>query len=288
MAAIFKRELKSYFESMTGYLFIAFMILFMGIYFLAYNLNVGYPYFSYALSGMLLIMAIGVPVLTMRCFADERRTKTDQLLLTAPVTVTEIVLGKYLAMAAVFLIPVLVYCVCPLIIKANGTAYLAADYSTILAFFLLGCLFIAIGMFLSSLTESQIIAAVGTFGILLCLMLWGGLLSLFPTTAKGSLIGFLLILLFICFVLYRMTESYKIAAGVGIVGTAALGGLYFWKEELFDRALVKMLEKFDVVGLFDQFAQSHIFDVSGLVLYLSAIFLFLFLTVQSIEKRRWS
>lgn len=288
MTAIFKRELKSYFESMTGYIFIAFMILFMGIYFLAYNLNAGYPYFSYALSGMLLIMAIGIPVLTMRCFADERRTKTDQLLLTAPVTVTEIVIGKYLAMATVFLIPVLVYCVCPLIIKANGTAYLAADYSAILAFFLLGCLFIAIGMFLSSLTESQIIAAVGTFFLLLCLMLWGGLLSFFPTTAKGSLIGFFVILLFICFVLYRMTESYKVVAGVGIIGTAVLGGLYFWKEELFDRALVTVLEKFDVVGLFDQFAQSHMFDVSGLILYLSAIFLFLFLTVQSIEKRRWS
>lgn len=288
MTAIFKRELKSYFESMTGYIFIAFMILFMGIYFLAYNLNAGYPYFSYALSGMLLIMAIGIPVLTMRCFADERRTKTDQLLLTAPVTVTEIVIGKYLAMATVFLIPVLVYCVCPLIIKANGTAYLAADYSAILAFFLLGCLFIAIGMFLSSLTESQIIAAVGTFFLLLCLMLWGGLLSFFPTTAKGSLIGFFVILLFICFVLYRMIESYKVSAGVGIIGIAVLGGLYFWKEELFDRALVTVLEKFDVVGLFDQFAQSHMFDVSGLILYLSAIFLFLFLTVQSIEKRRWS
>lgn len=288
MRAIFKRELKSYFTSMTGYVFIAFLTMFIGIYFLAYNLMNGYAYFSYSLSGVLLIMSIGIPVLTMRSFADEKKTRTDQLLLTSPVSVTEIVLGKYLAMTAVFAVPVLISCLCPLIIKANGTAYLLADYSTILAFFLMGSLFIAIGMFLSSLTESQIIAAVGTFIILLCLMLWSGILSFLPTSAKSSVIGFFVILFFVCFVLYEVMEDWRVAAAVAVAGSAVLAGLYLWKEELFDRALVNLLEKFDVVSLFDGFAQSHMFDICALILYLSAIFLFLFLTVQSIEKRRWS
>ncbi len=171
MAAVYRRELKSYFQSMTGYVFIAFMVLFIGIYFMAYNMMSGYPYFSYTLSGMVTIIMIGIPVLTMRSFADDRKTKTDQLLLTSPVSVGKIVLGKYLSMVTVFAVPVVLSCLCPLIIKMNGTAHLKADYAAILAFFLLGCVYIAIGMFISSLTESQIIAAVGTFGIILLLLL---------------------------------------------------------------------------------------------------------------------
>ena len=134
MAAIYKRELKSYFQCMTGYVFIAFLVLFVGIYFMAYNLMSGYPYFSYTLSGMVTIVMIGIPVLTMRSFADDRKTKTDQLLLTAPVSVPKMVLAKYLSMVTVFAVPVLISCLCPLIIKMNGTAYLKADYASILAF----------------------------------------------------------------------------------------------------------------------------------------------------------
>lgn len=141
MTAIYKRELKSYFNSMTGYVFIAFFTAFMGIYFMAYNLYSGYPYFSYALNSTMTILLIAVPVLTMKSFAEDKKTKTDQLLLTAPVSVTQIVLGKYFAMVTVFLIPVLISCLCPLIIKANGEAYLLTDYASILAFFLLGCIF---------------------------------------------------------------------------------------------------------------------------------------------------
>ena len=160
MAAIYKRELKSYFYSMTGCIFIAFMTLFLGIYFMSYNLGSGYPYFSFSLTGMLSIMMFSIPVLTMRSLSDERRSRTDQLLLTSPVSVTGIVLGKYLSMITVFAATVLVAALCPLIIMANGTAYLAADYASLLAYFLLGCVYISIGLFLSSLTESQIIAAV--------------------------------------------------------------------------------------------------------------------------------
>ena len=172
MLAIYKRELKSYFHSMTGCVFIAFLVMFTGIYFMAYNLNAGYPYFSYTLSGSLIVFLVGIPLLTMRSFSEERKTKTDQLLLTAPVSLTKVVLGKYFAMVTVLAVPNVIFCLFPLLIKLQGTAYLLVDYSSIAVFFLLGCVYLAIGMFMSSLTESQIIAFISTFGILLLLYLW--------------------------------------------------------------------------------------------------------------------
>ena len=138
MKAIYKRELSSYFNSMIGWVFCAVVTVFIGIYFMVYNLFSGYPYFSTALSAVLFVLMIAVPVLTMRSMAEERHSRTDQLLLTAPVSLTGVVLGKYLALLTVFAVPVGLSCLCPLIIKLNGTAFLASDYGTILAFFLLG------------------------------------------------------------------------------------------------------------------------------------------------------
>ncbi len=288
MSAIYRRELKSHFQSMTGYVFIAFMVLFIGIYFMAYNMMSGYPYFSYTLSGMVTIIMIGIPVLTMRSFADDRKTKTDQLLLTAPVTVTKVVLGKYLSMVTVFALPVLLTSVCPLIIKMNGTAHLKADYASMLAFFLLGCVYIAIGMFISSLTESQIIAAVGTFGIILLLLLWPNLVGFLPTSASGSAIGFLILWTLAVFIVQRVTSHNLLAAILEAVGLICIVGIYFIKRGLFDRALTSLMEKVALTDVFQNFASHYIFDAGGLVSYLSIIFLLIFLTVQSIEKRRWS
>ena len=131
MAAIYKREFKSYFHSMIGSVFIAVLLVFTGIYFLAYNLNAGYPYFAYTLGGSLIVFLVTIPILTMKSFSEEQKSKTDQLLFTAPVSLTRIVLGKYLAMITVFLIPNLIFCLYPLIIKLQGTAYLVADYTAI-------------------------------------------------------------------------------------------------------------------------------------------------------------
>ena len=288
MAAIYKRELKSYFQCMTGYVFIAFLVLFVGIYFMAYNLMSGYPYFSYTLSGMVTIVMIAIPVLTMRSFADDRKTKTDQLLLTAPVSVPKMVLAKYLSMVTVFAVPVLISCLCPLIIKMNGTAYLKTDYASILAFFLLGCVYIAIGMFISSTTESQIIAAVGTFGVILLLLLWPSLVNFLPTSASGSLVGFLLLWTLCEVILHRVTSHNLLAFVLEAAGIVALVGAYVAKKSMFDRALVNLVEKIAVTDVFQNFANNYIFDAGGLIYYASIIFLLVFLTVQSVEKRRWS
>lgn len=288
MTAIYKREFKAYFQSMTGYIFIAFLVLFTGIYFMAYNMMSGYPYYSYTLSAMVTIVMIGVPVLTMRSFADDRKTKTDQLLLTAPVSVTKVVLAKYLSMVTVFAIPVLIGAVCPLIIRMNGTAYLKVDYASVLAFFLLGCVFLAIGMFISSLTESQIISAVGTFGVLLLLMLWPSLVNFLPTSASGSLVGFVLIWTLVVFIVYRMTGHNLLAVCLEGGGLIVMAAVYLLDKSLYDRALYNVLEKIAVTDVFQNFANNYLFDAGGLAYYVSIIFLLVFLTVQSVEKRRWS
>ena len=288
MLAIYKRELKSYFHSMTGCVFIAFLVMFTGIYFMAYNLNAGYPYFSYTLSGSLIVFLVGIPLLTMRSFSEERKTKTDQLLLTAPVSLTKVVLGKYFAMVTVLAVPNVIFCLFPLLIKLQGTAYLLVDYSSIEVFFLLGCVYLAIGMFMSSLTESQIIAFISTFGILLLLYLWDGILSFLPSSAFSGMIGILLILTLIVVYIYHMTKNWMLAAGIEAVGIVTALIVYFVKSSLYENLLTKLLGRLALADVFMNISSSNIVDVSGLLLYVSILIIFVFLTIQTIQKRRWS
>ncbi len=288
MKGIYKRELKSYFYSMIGYVFIAFLVAFVGIYFMAYNLNMGYPYFSYTLSGGLFILLLAIPILTMKSFSEERRSKTDQLLLTAPVTLGQIVWGKYLAMVTVFAIPNLIFCLFPLIIKVSGQAYLKVDYCAILAYFLLGCTYIAVGMFLSSLTESQIIAAISTFGVLLVLYLWNGLLDFLPTNAVGNLVGVLLLWSLLVFAVYQMAKNWILAAILEAIGISAGAAVYFVRPAWMERLLPEIFGKLSLYNGFTSIVNDRLLDVSSLFLGVSVIALFVFLTIQTIQRRRWS
>ncbi len=288
MKAIYKREVCAYFHAMTGWVFTAVVTAFTGIYFLSYNLSYGDPYFSTALNASLFVMLVMVPILTMRSMADERRSRTDQLLLTAPVSVGAMVWAKYLAMLTVLAVPTAIAALCPLIIRLNGTAFLAADYGTLLAFFLLGAVQIAVGEFISSLTESQSIAAVGTFAALLCLFLWEGLVSFLPVTAMGSLVGILVIALFLALGVTALTGSWKPGAAVLAVSWGAAIGVYVWDADRFAGLLPDLFGRFSLLAAFDSFAVDHVFDLSGVVLYVTLALLALFLTVQVVQKRRWS
>ena len=288
MLAIYKRELRSYFQSMVGCVFIAFLMVFTGIYFMAYNLTAGYPYFSYTLAGSLIVFIVGIPLITMRSFAEDRKNKTDQLLLTAPVSLGKVVMGKYLAMVTVIAIPNVIFCLYPLIIKSQGTAYLKVDYISIGVFFLLGCVYAAIGMFLSSLTESQIIAFISTFGILLVLYLWDGILSMLPSSAVSGLVWIILLISLIAFYIYHMTENLVISGGIEAIGVIVSLVLYFVKSSLYENLITKMLGKLALADVFTDITSNSIVDVTGIALYLTIIAVFVFLTVQSIQKRRWS
>lgn len=288
MRAIYKREFQSYFRSMTGNVFVALLVVFTGIYFMAYNLNMGYPYFSYSLAGSLMVYLVAIPILTMRSFSEERKNKTDQLLLTAPVSLFKVILGKYLAMISVLAIPMVIFCLFPLIIKMQGTAYLGIDYLSILVFYLLGCVYVSIGMFISSLTESQIIASISTFGILLVLYLWNGILGFLPSSAIGGLIGILLLFTVAVGYIYHMTGNVILSGGLELLGIVAGVVTYLVKSSLFENLLTNCLSGLALTDVFSGIADNSILDVSGIVLYLSLIVIFFFLTVQTFQKRRWS
>ena len=288
MKAIYKREVASYFNTVIGFVFIAILVGFIGIYFLAYNLAGGYPYFSYSLGSVLFIFMLAIPILTMRSFSDERKSKTDQLLLTAPVGISSIVLGKYLAMITVFAIPVCISILCPIIIEFKGDGFLLVDMATIFAFFLLGSVYIAIGMFISSLTESQIISAVGTFGILLLLYLWPNLIEFLPATASMNMIGILCIITIVVCIIYAITKNWVVSVGLEVVCVLILVITYFVNQDMFEHRLSLIFSNISFIDTFESFAYNQIFDIGGIIYYLSIIGLFIYLTIQSIQKRRWS
>ena len=288
MLAIYKRELKSYFQSMIGPVFVAFLIAFTGIYFMAYNMTAGYPYFSYTLSGSLMVFIVGIPLITMRSFSEERKNKTDQMLLTAPVSLWKVVFGKYFAMMTVIAVPNIIFCIFPLIIKSQGTAYLTVDYLSILVFFLLGCAYAAIGMLLSALTESQIIAFISTFGILLVLYLWDGILSMLPSSSVSGLVGVLILLTVATFYIWRMTDNVILSGGIELVGLIAGIVVYVVKSEVYENLLSNLLGKLAIANVFTGITSNNIVDITGIALYLSLIAVFVFLTVQAIQKRCWS
>jgi ABC-2 type transport system permease protein len=236
MLAVFKREFKAYFQSVIGWLFVAAVLALFGLYFYVYNLMQGYPYIYYPLSAITIIFLFAVPILTMRSFAEDRKNKTDQLMLVAPVPLGKIVAGKYLAMVAVFTIDIIIFCFAPILLGIFGTVPYGECYIAIFAFWLYGCSTIAVGMFISALTESQVIAAVLTFAVL--------------------------------FVSYMMN---------GITGLISSSG----------NIVTKILNCFDLYSPFESF-EGGCLDLTSLLYYLTVIVLFCFLTVQSIQKRRWS
>lgn len=287
MTAIYKRELKSYLTSMVGYLFIFFVLVLTGIYFSAYQLSAAYPKFETTLSAVTFVFLIGVPILTMRVLAEERKQKTDQLLLTAPVSVGNIVTGKYLALVTVYAIPILVLCTYPLIMSKFGTVDFGTAYTAILGFFLLGCANIAIGLFMSALTESQVIAAVLTFVLLFAFYMMNGISSFFSKTSMSTCVTFGLLILAAAIIVYTMIKNVLISAAVGVIGEVILVIVYLLKSSIFEGGIQKVLDIFNLSGHFDNFT-NNIFDIKGIVYFLSVIAVCLFLTMQSISKRRWN
>ena len=287
MTAVYKRELKSYLTSMIGYLFIFFILVLAGIYFSAYQLSSAYPKFEYTMSALTFVFLISVPILTMRVLAEERKQKTDQLLLTSPVSVKGIVMGKYLALVTVFAIPMAVMCTYPLIMSKFGTISYKGAYTAILGFFLLGCANIAIGVFFSSITESQVIAAVLTFVFLFAFYMMSGISSFFSQTALSKCIAFGCLILALCIIIYTMIKNTIISAVICICGEAALVVTYIVKSSIFEGGIQKILEVFNLSAHYENFT-NNILDVTGIVYFISVIAICIFLTVQSIVKRRWN
>lgn len=184
MWAIYKREVRSFFQSVIGWLFLAATLGMFGLYFYTYNLVYGSPYISNTLSATTVIMLIAVPVLTMRVLAEERKAKTDQLVLTAPVSVGKVVMGKYLAVATIFSIAVIVMGITPVFLHIFGEIPFGECYAALLGYWLFGMTCIAIGTFISSITESQVIAAVLTFVAMFLGFMMSGITSVISSTGN--------------------------------------------------------------------------------------------------------
>lgn len=289
MQAVFKRELKSCFNSMIGYIFVAFMIFIVSMFFSLYNLYAGSSLIRNSINGVSFILVIIMPILTMRVMADERRQKTDQLLYTAPVKITDIVLGKFFAMEATFLAPVILFCLYPFIMKIYGKTEesMAMDFVALFGFFLLGSLYIAIGLFLSSITESQVIAAVLTFGVLMITYFIGGILAFIPGSAIASLIGFALVIILLALIVYAMTKHIIVSVCTGVVAEIALIIAFFVNRTAFEGLFAKVFGILDCSAKLDNFLYG-ILDITNVVYYLSGCILFIFLTVQAVQKRRYS
>lgn len=288
MLAIYKKELKTYFTSMMGCIFIAFCLAITSLYFCLYNMYYAYPNIYLALQGVVWFFVILMPILTMRIISEEQRNKTDQLLYTAPVSISSIVMGKYLAMVTIFAIPVAIVCFYPMILSQFGEVSYASSYLAILGYFLVGATFIAVGMFISSITESQIIAAVVSFAVLLVSHLMTTLVELISGTAQASLIGFIILIAVLCAIYYLLAKNVAVSIGAFVVLTVLTVVLYFVKPMMFEGAINAVLESFCLTAVAEDLFVYSILDITAIVYYVTVIAFFVFITVQSIQKKRWN
>ncbi len=287
MRAIFKRELAAYFNNVIGYIFGAFVLIFTGIFCLIYNLQYGYTKFELVLNNISFIFLVIVPVLTMRILAEERRQKTDQLLYSLPLPMSKVVLGKYAAMLVVFLIPTLIIGTYPLLLSAYGNVNLKAAYGALVGFFFLGAALLSIGMYVSSVTESQAVAAGVCFVVLLVNYFVADLASFVPTNADASLTVLVVLAWVIALVIRLMTKNTSAAMICAVVLSGGTVAWYMADSLAFEGLFPKLMEK---ISLFEQFygLLNGVFDLRCIVYFSTVVAIFLYLSVQSLEKRRWS
>ena len=287
MGAIFRHELRNYFHSLTAYVFGAFLLAVVGLGSVLYNLQAAVSNFEFVLSFASIIFVVIVPILTMRTLAEERRQRTDQLLYSLPITTTQVVLGKYFALLVVYLIPLAVVSLYPLLFSQFGEVYLPTSYGSLFAFFLMGAALLAVGMFLSSLTDNQGFAAgIGIAAILLNYYSVS-LAEYTSSTAMGSLIALYVIALLLGVVIHNLTRNENLAYGVTLVLIAALSVAYFVNSSAFEGLLPDIMTKLSLFRQFNSFVNGA-FDLTAIVYYVSVMGFFLFLSVQSMEKRRYN
>ena len=287
MKAVFKHELRQYFDSMTAYVFGAFLLLFIGIGSMLYNLQSAVSNFEFVLNFASVVFVVIVPVLTMRTLSEERKQKTDQLLYALPISTTQVILGKYAALLLVFLIPLCFVALYPLLFAQFGEVYLPTAYGSLFAFFLLGAALIAVGVFLSSLTDNQGLAAGLGIGAILLNYYSVSLSEYVSSTAVGSLLTFAVLIVCLGLIIRALTRNDMLSIAVGLVLLAALIGVYALDGTALEGLLPDIMKTLSLFSRFSVFVNG-VFDLTGVVYFLSVTVFFLFLAVQSMEKRRYN
>ncbi len=235
MSAIFKREFKAYFTSPLGYFVLAIVFVFSGFFFYINNLYGGAPDLSGVFGSLfIVVLLIVLPVLTMRLFSEERRQRTDQALLTAPVSLTGIALGKFFAALLVFALAISVTLVYAVVMAFQIVPDWLVILGNYLGLLLLGGLIISIGLLISTLTESQFVAAIATFAVSFALLMVDELTGIFTSnTAVVTVINFISV--------YQRYNNFTLGA----------------------------------------------INYADIIFFLSMQALFLFLTVRSLDRKRW-
>lgn len=287
MIAVWKHELRMYFHSLTAYVFGAFLLAFIGIGSMLYNLQAAVSNFEFVLSFGSLVFVVIVPILTMRVIAEERKQKTDQLLYSLPITTTQVIIGKYLALLTVYLIPLIVISFYPLIFSQFGDVYLLTSYGSIAAFFAVGAALIALGVFISSLTDNQGFAAGIGIAVILLNYYSVSLSEYVSSTALGSAAAMCVLVLAVGGVIYYLTKNENLAYGFCFLFIAGIMAVYFLDTTKFEGLLPGMIAKLSLFERFYAFVNG-VFDMTALVYYITFAIFFLFLSVQSLEKRRYN
>lgn len=287
MIAVFKHELRNYFHSFTAYVFGAFLLAIVGIGAMLYNLQAAVSNFEYVLSFGMIIFVVIVPILTMRVIAEERKQKTDQLLYSLPISTVQVIMGKYLALLVVYLIPLLIISIYPLIFAQYGDVYLPTSYGSLVAIFIMGAALVALGVFISSLTDNQGLAA----GIGIAAILFNyysvSLSEYVSSTSVGSIIALALLALIIGAIVRYLTRNETLGYGVTLVLIAAITVTSFIDPTVFEGLLPKIMRQLSLFNRFNTFV-SGVFDLTAIFYYISVIVFFLFLSVQSMKKRRYN
>ena len=287
MLAIFNKEFKGYFKSPIGYVFMAYFLVMFGFFFLMLNLLPGNPDYSQVLSNITLIILFGVPLITMRLLTEETKLKTDQLILTSPIKVSGFVVGKFLAAVAVFSLTTLITVLQPLALRTFGSLPVAKIAGGYIGVLLLGTTFIAIGLFLSSLTENQIVAAIATFAVFLFLLCIDCIVQALPKDRNSSVVFACILAILIAGIIYIAIKDVYISGIVGVLGVIGVLAVYFIKREAYDGFIARIFNWFSLMNRYYDFSMG-IFDLGSVIYYLSFSTIFVFLTIQMVEKRRWN
>jgi ABC-2 type transport system permease protein len=287
MIAILKRELKSYFLTPIGYIYMGSFLLVTGIFFTFINILTQSPQYTGFLGEVLFIYLFAIPLLTMRLFSEERRQRTDQLLLTSPVSVAAIVVGKFFAAFVLYLLTLVVTVFYTLVIAVFGDLAVWETVGSYIGFIFLGASYITVGVFISAGTENQFTAALVSFFSLLLIWIIDPLVNIVPSDVISGLIFAALIALLAGLFLYTNLKNIYLGIGAVVIGGLIITALYFWNRDVFNGLFQKTLSWFSLNQRYNDFTLG-ILKVEALFYYTSFSGLFLFLTVRLIEKRRWN
>ena len=286
MTAIIMKELRVYFSQMTGYIVLSLTILLTALFFVAINIFNPNPNFQQVLGSITILFFVIVPTLTMRLFADEIKNRTDQLLYTSPLATWQIVLGKYLAAGGLFVGAMVITMLFPLMISQFGELPVSQIVGAYVGYILMGLSFIALGLFISVMTENQIIAAIATSGALFFVFLLEGIAGGMPADANSSLVFVVLLIFAVAGVLYHSTKNIFAGAILAVIGIAIAVALFFTNNTMFDALIPRTFRWFSVFDRFGNLTMG-VMNLADIVYYISFSLVFIYLTINVIEKRRW-